>query len=216
MKVCSVTVDVDSLSSNLKGFGLKKSEYSYHEFERGIETVLEFFAVYNVRATFFFVAKDLQIDKNARLIPKVADRGHEIASHSYSHPQGFRFISSEQKEYELRESKRILEEISGEEVIGSRSPGWNISDDTLPILRSTGYRYDSSVFPTSIAWILKLLHYWEMRKRDRMTRTTLGHLYYALSPTTPYRASERRLGLPGSSDFIEFPVQVAGFFRMPF
>ena len=216
MNVCSVTVDVDSLSSNFKGFGLKKSEYSYYEFKRGIENILDFLAPYDVRATFFFVARDLEVEKNVRFIPEVAAKGHEIASHSYSHPQGFRFISVEQKEYELRESKRILEEISGEEVIGFRSPGWNISDDTLPILRSTGYRYDSSVFPTSISWILKLLHYWEMRKRDRMTRTTLGHLYYALSPSTPYRASERRLGLPGSSDFIEFPVQVAGFFRLPF
>jgi hypothetical protein len=216
MRVCSVTVDVDSLCSNFKGFGLKKGEYSYHEFERGIQTVLEFFTVYNVRATFFFVARDLEVAKNARLIPEVTSRGHEIASHSYSHPQGFRFISVEQKEYEITASKRILQEISGQEVIGFRSPGWNISDDTLPILRKTGYRYDSSVFPTSIAWILKLLHYWAMRKRGRLTKTTLGHLYYAFSPSTPYHASETRLGLRGSSEFIEFPVQVAGFFRLPF
>ena len=216
MKVCSVTVDVDSLSSNFKGFGLTKREYSYHEFERGIESLLEFFAVYGVRATFFFVARDLEVAKNARLIPKVTSKGHEIASHSYSHPQGFRFISVEQKEYELKESKRILEKLSGQEIIGFRAPGWNISDNTLPILGKTGYRYDSSVFPTSIAWILKTLHYWAMRKRDRMTRTTLGHLYYVLSPSSPYHTSEKRIGIRGSSDFIEFPVQVAGFFRLPF
>ena len=216
MRVCSITVDVDSLSSNFKGFGLRKGEYSYYEYERGIQNVLDFLGRYDARATFFFVARDLLVKKNAKLIPEVAAGGHEIASHSYSHPQGFRFISDEQKEYELGESKRILEKISGEEVVGFRSPGWNISDDTLPILRKTGYRYDSSVFPTSIAWILKLLHYWAMRKRDRLTKTTLGHLYYALSPSTPYRASETRMGLRGSSEFIEFPVQVAGFFRLPF
>jgi len=216
MKVCSITVDVDSLSSNFQGFGLRKGEYSYYEYERGIQNILDFLGRYHARATFFFVARDLLVEKNAKLIPEVAAGGHEIASHSYSHPQGFRFISSAQKEYELRESKRILEEISGEEVVGFRSPGWNISDDALPILRKAGYRYDSSVFPTSIAWVLKLLHYWEMRKRDRLTKTTLGHLYYAFSPSTPYRASETRLGLRGTSEFIEFPVQVVGFFRLPF
>jgi hypothetical protein len=216
MKVCSVTVDVDSLNSNFKGFGLKKSEYSYSEFERGINNIIDFFNLYDVRGTFFFVARDLEISKNARLIPEIASKNHEIASHSYSHPQGFRYISTEQKEYELRESKRILEELSGREVIGFRSPGWNISEDTLPILRRTGYRYDSSVFPTFIAGILKVLHYWAMRKRDRLTRTTMGHLYYAFSPTIPYHPSDKRMGMRGSSDFIEFPIQVAGFTRLPF
>jgi hypothetical protein len=216
MKVCSVTVDVDSLSSNFKGFGLTKSKYSYHEFERGIETVLEFFAVYDVRATFFFVARDLEVAKNARMIPEVTSRGHEIASHSYSHPQGFRFLSVEQKESELIASKRILQEISGQEVIGFRAPGWNISDETLPILKKSGYWYDSSIFPTFIAAILKILHYWTMRKRHRLARTTMGHLYYGLSPSRPYHTSEERMGIPGNSDFIEFPVQVAGLTRMPF
>jgi hypothetical protein len=216
MRVCSITVDVDSLSCNFKGFGLRKGEYSYYEYERGIQNILDFLGRYNAKATFFIVARDLLVEKNAKLIPEVAAGGHEIASHSYSHPQGFRFIPAEQKEYELAESKRILEEISGEEVVGFRSPGWNISDDTLPILRKTGYRYDSSVFPTSIAWILKLLHYWAMRKRGRLTKTTLGLLYYAFSPSEPYRTSEKRIGIHGSSDFIEFPVQVAGFFRLPF
>jgi len=216
MRVCSVTVDVDSLCSNFKGFGLKKGQYSYHEFERGIQTALEFFTVYDVRATFFFVARDLKVAKNAKLIPEVASRGHEIASHSYSHPQGFRFMSVKHKEYELKESKRFLEELSGQEIIGFRAPGWNISDDALPVLRSTGYRYDSSVFPTSIAGILKALHYWSMRKRDKLTRTTMGHLYYVLSPSSPYHTSKSRIGIRGDSHFIEFPVQVAGFFRLPF
>jgi len=216
MKVCSVTVDVDCLKSNFKGFGLTRKEYSYREFDVGIENILRFFSRYGVRATFFFVARDLEIEKNARLIKSVTAAGNEIASHSYSHPQGFRLLSPEEKDYELKKSKEILGNISGREIIGFRSPGWNISDDSLVILRRLGYKYDSSVFPTSIAWILKALHYREMKKRGRLTRTTLGHLYYAFAPSYPYRTDEEKIGKRGNADFIEFPVQVAGCLRLPF
>ena len=150
MKVCSVTVDVDCLRSNFKGFGLRKSSYSFKEFEIGIENLLAFFYRFNIRATFFFVAQDLEIKTNADIMKSVIEKGHEIASHSYSHPQGFRLLSEKVKTHELRKSKEILEDISGQSVIGFRAPGWNISDDTLPILRRLRFKYDSSViFPAS-------------------------------------------------------------------
>jgi hypothetical protein len=216
VKVCSVTVDIDSLNSNFKGFGLVREEYSYREFDIGIENILNFFDRFKIKATFFFVAQDLEFEKNARWIKIVTTAGHEIASHSYSHPQGFRFLSHQEKEYELKRSKEVLEAISGQNVFGFRAPGWNISDDALPILRSLGYRYDSSVFPTSLAWLMKAMHYFVMRKRDKLTRTTLGHLYYAFAPSSPYTTDEKRVGKRGVSSFIEFPIQVAGFFRLPF
>ena len=65
MKICNITVDVDSLNSILKGFGLRRKEYSYREFEVGIENLMNFFAQYNIKATLFFVAKDLEIEKTA-------------------------------------------------------------------------------------------------------------------------------------------------------
>jgi hypothetical protein len=216
VKVCSITVDVDSLNSNFKGFGLRKTKYSYKELEYGFRNILVFFARHNVKATFFVVAGDVEIKRNAGLIKTIVAEGHEIASHSYSHPQGFRLLSPEKQEFELRKSKEILEAVSGQEIIGFRSPGWNISDESLAILRSLGYRYDSSVFPTSLAPILKLLHFRQMRKRDWPARTTMGHLYYVFAPSYPYHPEEQRLGKRGNADFVEFPVQVTGLFRLPF
>ena len=216
MKVCSVTVDVDCLRSNFKGFGLRKNSYSFREFEIGIENLLAFFSCFNIRATFFFVARDLEIKNNADIIKSVIAEGHEIASHSYSHPQGFRLLTEKEKTYELKKSKEILEDVSGQDIIGFRAPGWNISDDTLPILQGLGYKYDSSVFPTSMSILLKALHYYAMRKRDLLTRTTLGEFYYLLSSSYPYHTDEKRLGKKGDSDFVEFPIQIAGFLRLPF
>jgi hypothetical protein len=216
MRVCSVTVDVDCLRSNFKGFGLQKNSYSFREFEIGIQNLLAFFSRFNIRATFFFVAQDLEIKTNADHVKYVIAEDHEVASHSYSHPQGFRLLSEKEKTYELRRSKEILEDVSGTSVIGFRAPGWNISDSSLPILKELGYRYDSSVFPTSITWILKTLHFYAMRKRDKSTRTTMGHLRYSFAPTFPYHTNDHKLGKRGDSDFVEFPIQVAGFFRLPF
>lgn len=216
MKICSITVDVDCLKSNFKGFGLRKTRYSYREFGLGLENILLFFNQYNVKATFFFVAKDLEIAENAFLLNEVAAAGHEIASHSYSHPQGFRLLPFEDKAFELRKSKEILEDLTGKEVIGFRAPGWNISDEVLSVLRRLGYKYDSSVFPTSISILLKALHYYAMRKRDSLTRSTLGEVYYLVSPSSPYHTDEKKLGEKGNSDFVEFPVQVTGFLRLPF
>ena len=111
MKVCSVTVDVDCLRSNFKGFGLRKNSYSFREFEIGIENLLAFFSCFNISATFFFVAQDLEIKNNADIIKSVIAEGHEIASHSYSHPQGFRLLSIEEKAYELKKSNQVAEQI---------------------------------------------------------------------------------------------------------
>ena len=44
----------------------------------------------------------------------------------------------------------------------------------------------------------------------------MGHLYYLFAPSNPYHPDELRLGKRGNADFVEFPVQVAGFFRLPF
>ena len=198
MKSCSVTVDVDCLRSNFKGFGLKKPRYSFRELEIGTENILSFFSHYGIRATFFVVAQDVQTESNAKLVKRIFRSGHEIASHSLSHPQGFRLLPESERRLELQKSKAILEDVTGQPVIGFRAPGWNISDDTIPILRAFGYRYDSSVFPTMLMPLLKTMHYYSMRKRDLPTRTTLGHLYYMYAPTHPYHTDENALGKKGS------------------
>jgi peptidoglycan-N-acetylglucosamine deacetylase len=216
MKTCNVTVDVDTLRSNFNGFGLRDKGYSGREFGAGLGNILDFFSSFKIKATFFFVARDAEDALDAGLVRKVAASGHEIASHTYSHPQGFRFLPESQKYDELLKSKEILERVSGRRVTGFRAPGWNISDDALPILKRLGYGYDSSVFPTYISPLLKVMHYYSMHGREAAARTTLGQNYLAIAPSAAYHTSDDRLGCRGNSAFIEFPVQVAGILRLPF
>ena len=98
MKVCSVTVDVDCLRSNFKGFGLRKNSYSFKEFETGIENLLAFFFRFNIRATFFFVAQDLEIKTNAELIKYVIAERIKLAK-AYLNEGEKIFIVSERVGY---------------------------------------------------------------------------------------------------------------------
>jgi polysaccharide deacetylase family protein (PEP-CTERM system associated) len=59
-------------------------------------------------------------------------------------------LSPDEFAQELRESRRVLEDISGQEVIGYRAPTFSITCRTawaLDVLAEARFLYDSSVFP---------------------------------------------------------------------
>jgi hypothetical protein len=182
----------------------------------GLENFSRFLEPYGIKATLFMVGKDLQQPENIPYAADIVAAGHEIANHTFSHVQGFRLLSFEEKQSEIEAMEAICERVTGKRPVGFRSPGWNISDDTLEILKLRGYLYDSSIFPSSINPLLKFLHWWSMNGRTRAERTTLGHLHYMLAPTRPYCTNDRRLGRRGDGGFVEFPQTVTPIVRLPF
>jgi polysaccharide deacetylase family protein (PEP-CTERM system associated) len=93
------------------------------------------------KATFFilgWIAKRLP-----QLVREIYSRGHEIASHSYYHNLCNQQSNADLK-LELRESKKILEDITGSKVFGFRAPNFAINNHTLKIIEGCGYFYDSS------------------------------------------------------------------------
>ncbi len=101
----------------------------------------------DVRATFFVLG--MQASRTPDLIREVARRGHEIASHGWSHRFIYRQPPAEFRD-ELRRSKRLLEDIAGRRVDGFRAPFFSITSASrwaFDILVEEGFRYDSSVFP---------------------------------------------------------------------
>ncbi len=77
------------------------------------------------------------------LVRQILERGHEVASHGYNHRLCSDMASAE-LEKDLIRSKRLLEDITGTEVVGYRAPSFSIDNRTLAILEQCGYRYDSS------------------------------------------------------------------------
>jgi len=93
------------------------------------------------KATFFvlgWLAKRLP-----HLVREIHSRGHEVASHGYHHDLWYKQAYQDLKK-DLSDSKKLLEDILGEQVRGCRAPNFSINDDILKIIQECGYLYDSS------------------------------------------------------------------------
>ncbi len=115
-------------------------EYSAHR-------VLQLFAERGVRATFFVLGP--VAERYPRLVREIADLGHEVATHGWSHTMIYR-MTPETFRTELKRSIALLEELSGQSVVGHRAPFFSITRASLwalDILGECGIRYDSSIFP---------------------------------------------------------------------
>ena len=95
----------------------------------------------NLRATFFILGWIAQ--KLPKLVQEIRARGHEIASHGYDHHLstnlGHSFLMQD-----LDKSKKLLEDLIGQQVYGYRAPSFAINDDVFDAIRRAGYKYDSS------------------------------------------------------------------------
>jgi len=111
------------------------------------DRLLSIFDETGVRATFFVLG--WVAERHPSLVRRIADLGHESASHGYAHrliydqtPRAFRD--------DVRRAKDLLESTAGERVHGFRAPSYSVTPQSLwaiDILIEEGYTYDASVFP---------------------------------------------------------------------
>ena len=112
-----------------------------------VERLLAMLAESKAEATFFvlgWVAK-----RQPSLIREIAAAGHEVASHGWGHRK-LTDQTPHQFRRSIRSSKRLLEDLTGEPVIGYRAPSFSLlpgGEWAFDILAEEGYRYDSSLFP---------------------------------------------------------------------
>jgi polysaccharide deacetylase family protein (PEP-CTERM system associated) len=94
-----------------------------------------------LKATFFVLG--WVAERFHGLVREIQARGHEVSSHGYQHDLCDR-SSVEDFRKDVLESKKILEDIVGEAVVGYRAPSFSINEESLEILEQCGYLYDSS------------------------------------------------------------------------
>ncbi len=165
--------------------------------EANTEAILTLLEDRNVRATFFILG--WVAHRHPGLVKKLADKGHEIASHGYSHetitgqtPGLFR--------EDVRRAKQILEDTIGAPVHGYRAPSFTITRDTqwaLPVLVEEGYVYDSSIFP--------IMH-------DRYGMRGANPWYHQLQTVSGpiWEVPPSTLKIGG----VRFPIAGGGYFRL--
>ena len=117
--------------------------------EDNVLRILDLFDEAQVKATFFtlgWVAK-----RNPALMRRIAEAGHEIASHGYDHTRVFTFDRAHFGE-DIRTARMILEDAAGVPVTGYRAPSFSIDQRTpwaYLELAEQGYVYSSSVAPVA-------------------------------------------------------------------
>ncbi len=115
--------------------------------ESGFMKLLALLDTYQVQATCFFLGYIAQ--KYPQLVKEAQKRGHEIASHGMYHRLIYK-MSREEFAADLLQSKKVLEDISSEQVTAFRSPSFSFTEATpwfFETLAEAGFRADSSVFP---------------------------------------------------------------------
>ncbi|AOL94974.1 XrtA system polysaccharide deacetylase [Porphyrobacter sp. LM 6] len=109
--------------------------------------VIDLLAEADVRGTFFtlgWVAK-----RHPNMIRRIADAGHEVASHGYDHARVFTFDRKAFAE-DIRKARQTIEDCAGVKVSGYRAPSFSIDHRTpwaFAELAEQDYAYSSSVAP---------------------------------------------------------------------
>lgn len=99
------------------------------------------------RATFFVLGWLAR--RQPKIAREITARGHEVASHGYWHRRVDQ-MSPEELSVELGDSRKALEDISGQHVSGYRAPSFSIPAQNewyYRTLSEQGYTYSSSVNP---------------------------------------------------------------------
>lgn len=152
--------------------------------EGNTERILKLLADTKVRGTFFVLG--WVAEKSPHLVRRIADAGHEIACHGFSHQLIYRQTQTVFREETLR-AKHHLEDVIGKPVSGYRAASFSITRESLwalDVLIDAGFEYDSSVFP-------------------------IHHDRYGIPGASP---APGQIVAPSQRSLIEFPMSAATFF----
>ncbi len=143
---CAFGVHVDAVAGWLGSYGGEDSpvDISRGVFagERGIPRLVEFFRRYDLPSTWFFPGHSVEsFPHQARA---VAEAGHEIGLHGYSHENPLN-LSREQEQAILHRSIESIENVTGQRPVGYVAPWWELSVNSVELLLDAGIKYDNSL-----------------------------------------------------------------------
>jgi peptidoglycan/xylan/chitin deacetylase (PgdA/CDA1 family) len=188
-KYCLLTNDVETTSI---WFNSLRDETGLRVLNEGMPLLLDLYDKYNIKSTFFYTGYIAKL--YPEIVKMIVTKGHEVASHGLSHEKkhGFDVMSLDKQKQHLSESKKILEDISGQKVISFRAPALRVNTNTAIALAETGYKIDSSV----------------ASQRFDMFMSFGGKekLKWLTAPRKPYITSENTLFKKGNGTLIEVPL----------
>lgn len=202
--LATVSVDVDPVDLHLVGYGFRDLPPDPLSYTRALPRLLQCFERHAIRATWFVVARDAAAQ--AAAVGALIAAGHEVASHSLTHPLAFARLTPERQREELEGSKRALEAAGAGQVAGFRSPNFDMDARALGALAAAGYRYDASGYPTPLLLPARVVL--ALKSRDPFAVLRLRPWPFTL------RRAPHTLDAGGRA-LREFPVSVTPVTRFP-
>ncbi|MDD4309716.1 MAG: polysaccharide deacetylase family protein [Candidatus Cloacimonetes bacterium] len=184
-----LTNDVETTSI---WFNDLRDETGFKVMKEGMPLLLDLYHKYDVKSTFYFTAYI------AKLLPDVVRMvvkdGHEVGSHGKSHTKenGFDIMPFSRQKAHLDYSKKLLEDISGQEVVSFRAPALRVCSLTAKALLETGFVTDSSIASQRFDFFLSF--------GSKQKLSFIG------APRLPYRTKTNDIFSKGSSQLVEVPL----------
>ncbi|WP_048645731.1 polysaccharide deacetylase family protein [Nitratireductor soli] len=139
-------IDVDAVAGWLGSYGGEDSpdDISRGMFsgEVGSPRLLKLFDRLDIRTTWFIPGHSIETFPDQ--MKAVADAGHEIGIHGYSHENPIA-MTPEQEEEVLDTSIDLITRLSGRRPTGYVAPWWEFSNVTNELLLKKGIKYDHSL-----------------------------------------------------------------------
>ncbi len=189
-----ITNDVETTSILNHKLRDKTGEYVLNQ---GMPRLLDLYDKYGVKATFFYTGHIAQLFPD--VVRMAHERGHEVGSHGLTHEvsKAFDVLSPEEQLSHLKQSKQILEDIIGEEVVSFRAPAARVDKRFPLVMKEAGFKVDSSV---------------SSQRLDMMfSFGALKKLNWLTAPRHAYFAQEENIFRKGESEVLEVPISAMGF-----
>lgn len=206
MKLAGLSIDVDSVASHLRGYGFERPADDGAAYRAAVPRIMNILDSLGARATFFLIADEAR--HHPEVVRRIVARGHEVASHSMTHPLPFARLTPPNLRLEVRGSKVLLEGLSGSRVRGFRAPSWDGNQALLGELAKAGYQYDSSTYPSILQPLLRIA----VAKRSVTERDRVPQISWrsALGSTRP------RVELADGQPIVEVPMCTTPLLRLPY
>lgn len=234
---CAISIDLDSLDCYYRIHGLGPSAPAALAgvvLERALPRAVALLARHELVATWFVVGADVDGREDAEdpaaepragsprqragfasALRSLAQAGHELGNHSYTHPYDLARLPPAQQREELVRGDGVLRWLQGGAVAGFRSPGYDLSPSLALVLQELGYRYDSSVFPAPPYYVLKAAAMATQRALGRRSGAVLTEPRALAAPRQPYRLDASRPWARGAGPLWELPIAVTPRLRLP-
>lgn len=197
-KLANVSVDLDSLECYHSIHGMVEPADPTAMYTVALPRILDFLEGLHLRATFFVVGQDLEHESAWSALREATARGHEIASHSYSHAYNLRTWSKLSVAEEIEKSSDAILHAVGKRPTGFRTPGYNVDTRILQLLAERGFKYDSSVLTSAPYYVAKGAVMTAMSALGRSSGSSAVAAYSLRAPSQPYRPSRWAFWKPGN------------------